>query len=123
LGGRVEKYPEGWAVGATEYDFEGKPVRMNAWHQDQVVEAPPSARVVGTNEFCKNAALAYGNSIFTVQAHPEIRDDYMEGLMRVRGPGIVPEPVLKESQEKLGTALDDAAVADHIAEFFKQPRG
>jgi len=123
LGGRVEKYPEGWAVGATEYDFEGKPVRMNAWHQDQVVEAPPSARVVGTNEFCKNAALAYGNSIFTVQAHPEIRDDYMEGLMRVRGPGIVPEPVLKESQKKLGTALDDAAVADHIAEFFKQPRG
>lgn len=123
LGGRVEKYPEGWAVGATEYDFEGKPVRMNAWHQDQVVEVPPSARVVGTNAFCQNAALAYGNSIYTVQAHPEIRDDYMEGLMRVRGPGIVPEPVLKESQDKLGTALDDADVADHIAAFFKQPRG
>ena len=110
-------------MGATEYDFEGKPVRMNAWHQDQVVEVPPSARVVGTNAFCQNAALAYGNSIYTVQAHPEIRDDYMEGLMRVRGPGIVPEPVLKESQDKLGTALDDADVADHIAAFFKQPRG
>lgn len=123
LGGRVEKYPEGWAVGATEYDFEGKPIRMNAWHQDQVVAVPNGARVVGTNAFCQNAALLYGDTIYTVQAHPEIRDDYMDGLMRVRGPGIVPEPVLDSSLSRLGTPLEDKLVADQIAAFFKQPRG
>lgn len=123
LGGRVEKYPEGWAVGATEYDFEGKPVRMNAWHQDQVVKVPEAAKVVGTNSFCENAALLYGDSIYTVQAHPEIRDDYMEGLMRVRGPGIVPDAVLQGSRAQLGTPLQDKDVADQIAAFFKQPRG
>ncbi|WP_415233431.1 type 1 glutamine amidotransferase [Pseudorhodobacter sp.] len=123
LGGRVEKYPEGWAVGATDYDFQGKPVRLNAWHQDQVVKVPESAKVVGTNAFCENAALIYGDQIFTVQAHPEIRDDYMDGLMRVRGPGIVPDPVLQASSARLGTPLDDKSVADQIAAFFKQPRG
>ncbi|WP_323007877.1 type 1 glutamine amidotransferase [Pseudorhodobacter sp.] len=123
LGGRVEKYPEGWAVGATDYDFQGKPVRLNAWHQDQVVKVPESAKVVGTNAFCENAALIYGDQIFTVQAHPEIRNDYMDGLMRVRGPGIVPDPVLQASSARLGTPLDDKSVADQIAAFFKQPRG
>jgi GMP synthase (glutamine-hydrolysing) len=123
LGGRVEKHAKGWAVGATEYDFEGKPVRMNAWHQDQVVEVPPGAKVVGSNAFCENAALLYGDSIFTVQAHPEIRDDYMDGLIEARGRGIVPDPILDASRERLGTPLDDKAVADQIAKFFKQPRG
>ena len=123
LGGRVEKYPKGWAVGATDYDFQGKPVRLNAWHQDQVVAVPDSAKVVGSNAFCENAALIYGDQIYTVQAHPEIRDDYMDGLMRVRGPGIVPDPVLQASSARLGTPLDDKSVADQIAAFFKQPRG
>ena len=123
LGGRVEKHEKGWAVGATEYDFEGKPIRMNAWHQDQVVEVPPGAKVIGSNEFCENAALLYGDTIYTVQAHPEIRDDYMDGLIEARGRGIVPDPVLDASRERLGTSLDDKAVADQIAEFFKRPRG
>ncbi len=123
MGGRVEKYPEGWAVGATEYDFDGKRVLLNAWHQDQVVAVPENAKVVGTNAFCENAALLYGDQIYTVQAHPEIQDDYMGGLMAVRGPGIVPDPVLQDSRGRLGTPLDDKAVADQIAAFFKQPRG
>ncbi|MDN5788369.1 type 1 glutamine amidotransferase [Pseudorhodobacter sp.] len=123
LGGRVEKYAKGWAVGATEYDFGGKPIRMNAWHQDQVVAIPPDAKVIGTNAFCKNAALLYGDRVLTVQAHPEIRNDYLDGLMVARGPGIVPDPVLEASRERIGTPLDDQLIADQIAAFFKQPRG
>jgi GMP synthase (glutamine-hydrolysing) len=53
MGGRVEKFTKGWAVGATDYDFGGTPVRLNAWHQDHVVAKPDAAQVVGSNDFCR----------------------------------------------------------------------
>jgi len=123
LGGKVAKFDKGWAVGAETYDFGGRKLKLNAWHQDQVIEKPADAEVIGTNEFCKNAALLYGDRAWSVQPHPEIRDDYMEGLLEKRGPGIVPDKLLEQSYQKLGTPLDDTFIADQIAAFFKQPRG
>ena len=79
--------------------------------------------MIGSNAFCKYAALLYGDRAISVQAHPEIRDDYMEGLMEKRGPGIVPAGILEQSHQKLGTPLDDKIIADQFAAFFKQPRG
>ena len=40
MGGRVERYAGGWAVGATDYDFGDQVMTMNAWHRDQVVVVP-----------------------------------------------------------------------------------
>ena len=37
MGGRVERYAGGWAVGATDYDFGDETRTMNAWHRDQVM--------------------------------------------------------------------------------------
>ena len=122
LGGKVAKYEKGWAVGPTSYDFEGQTLKMNAWHQDQVIEAPKDAKVIASNEFCKNAALIYGDRAFSVQAHPEIQDDYMSGLIKVRGPGVVPDAELQEASLNLGTPLDDRVIANRIADFFKRPR-
>lgn len=122
LGGRVEKYAEGWAVGPTEYDFGGEKLMLNAWHQDQVTEVPAGAEVIATNDFCRNAALAYGDRALTVQAHPEFRDDFVDGLMKTRGKGVVPAPLLEDAARRLGTPLNDAAIADRIADFFKRPR-
>lgn len=42
MGGRVVKHPEGWRVGAQDYVIGGKPMVLNAWHQDQVVDLPPA---------------------------------------------------------------------------------
>lgn len=120
LGGKVEKFQGGWAVGPQPYDFGGREVMLNAWHQDQVTEAPEGARRVGTSPFCENAALAYGDTIFTVQAHPEFRDDFVRGLIDTRGKGVVPDPQLAEARAKLGTPLSDLTVAAEIAAFFTQ---
>ena len=122
LGGKVAKYDGGWVVGATSYDINGETIAMNAWHQDQVIERPADAQVIGSNAFCENAALIYGDRAFTVQAHPEIRDDYLAGLLEVRAPGVVPDPLRKDAENRIGTPLDDAAVANQIAAFFKQAR-
>ena len=122
MGGKVERYPGGWAVGPQDYDFEGQPVRINAWHRDQVTEVPDEAEVVASNEFCANAALVYGDRAFTVQAHPEFSDEFIDGLLRTRAPGLVPPDVMAEAAAKLGHDNDSALVAQKIADFFKQSR-
>ena len=120
LGGKVEKFGGGWAVGPQTYDFSGQPVTMNAWHQDQVVERPDGAEVVAANGFCENAALVYGDRAFTVQAHPEFSDAFIDGLIEHRG-GSVPEPLIAAARDRRGTA-DATSVADRIEAFFRKPR-
>lgn len=123
LGGKVEQFQGGWSVGATDYDFGGKTLTLNSWHRDQVVEAPPGAEVAATNPFCANAALVYDDRAFTVQAHPEFRSEFVDGLMRTRGRGVVPDRLLDEALARLDTPIDDQPIANRIADFFKRPRG
>jgi GMP synthase-like glutamine amidotransferase len=123
MGGRVEKHPGGWSVGPTEYDFGDETLTLNAWHQDQVVEKPPLAKVIASNDFCQNAALLYDDRALTVQAHPEFQGSFIEGLIRTRGRGLVPDPLLDTAVARLDTPLQDQAIANRIAEFFKHPRG
>lgn len=122
LGGTVIKHPDGWAVGAQDYDFDGEKIILNAWHQDQVTDLPPCARVAGRNAFCENAALIYGDRAFTVQAHPEFDDAFIAGLIEYRAKGNVPQPLLDAATARMGGARDSAVLADRIETFFKQRR-
>lgn len=122
MGGTVEKFPGGWAVGAQDYDFGGEKVTLNAWHQDQVTKRPEGAEVAGSNAFCENAALVYGDAAFTVQAHPEFRDSFVEGLMNTRGKGVVPDDRLEAARARLGQPNASGTLADRISAFFLKPR-
>ncbi|WP_347312894.1 type 1 glutamine amidotransferase [Defluviimonas sp. SAOS-178_SWC] len=122
LGGKVEKFKGGWAVGPQDYDFSGKPVTLNAWHQDQVVEKPDMAEAVGTHPFCEYAALLYDDRAFTVQAHPEYGNDFIEGLMTTRGKGLVPGATMDAARARFTPDNSSVAIADRIADFFKQTR-
>ncbi|MPL71108.1 GMP synthase-like glutamine amidotransferase [Rhodobacter sp. 140A] len=122
MGGTVEKFPGGWAVGAQDYDFGGETVTLNAWHQDQVTQRPEGAEVAGSNAFCENAALVYGDAAFTVQAHPEFRDSFVEGLMNTRGKGVVPDDRLAAARARLGAPNASGTLADRITAFFLKPR-
>ena len=114
LGGQVEKYSGGWSVGATDYDFEGQTVSLNAWHQDQVVALPADARVLGSSPFCKYAFLGYGENVFTVQAHPEFDSRFINGLIDTRGRGLVPDDLLERASRKLELPNSNSALADRI---------
>lgn len=119
LGGRVEKHTGGWVVGAQTYSFDTGPQTLNAWHQDQVVTPPDRALTVAHNSTCAHAALLYPDRGFSVQAHPEFADTVVQGLIDHRGPGVVPEPLLRAAENSLGGA-DSAPLARRIAEFFTQ---
>ena len=122
MGGKVARFDGGWAVGPQDYEFDGQNITLNAWHRDQVVERPEGAEICASSEFCENAALVYGDQAFTIQAHPEFQDDFIDGLLRTRAPGIVPPDIMASAAAKLGHDNDSSAIADRIANFFKHPR-
>lgn len=122
LGGKVIKHPGGWAVGAQDYDFAGEKVTLNAWHQDQVIVLPKDAKVAARNEFCENAALVYGDRAYTVQAHPEFEDAFVQGLMDTRAKGVVPPDLLDRAAQRMNDEKAADILADQIGAFFKQPR-
>ena len=97
LGGKVEKFSGGWSVGLKEYKWGNESIHLNAWHQDQVVKKPVKAKVLAENSFCKFAALSYGETILTVQPHPEFTHEVIKGLIETRGKGRVPEQLLHEA--------------------------
>ncbi|MEM6887220.1 MAG: type 1 glutamine amidotransferase [Pseudomonadota bacterium] len=122
LGGKVEKFAGGWCVGRTVYSLEGRDVAINAWHQDQVVEKPLDAEVISETDFCKYAGLLYGNRIWTFQPHPEYDNAFIEGLIDVRGKGIVPDDLLASARAQLEKPTDQLQVAEIMSDFFKQVR-
>ena len=120
LGGKVEKFSGGWSVGPQSYDFGGETLTLNAWHQDQVTERPEGARVLASSGFCENAALAYGDTILTLQPHPEFSAAMLAGLIAHRAGGVLPPEVIADVNARLDTPLDAARFADHMAAFFKR---
>ncbi|RRH73426.1 type 1 glutamine amidotransferase [Falsigemmobacter faecalis] len=122
LGGRVEKFSGGWSVGRQTYEFEGKKIGLNAWHQDQVVELPPGAEVIGCSEFCQNAALLYGDRMLTVQPHPEFDQSFIGLMLEQYKSGSVPPELLTRAEAALTDDLDRGMLAARIGEFFRAPR-
>lgn len=122
LGGKVEKFAGGWAVGRHDYPLGDATFALNAWHQDQVTAVPKGAQVVSGNAFCENAALLYDDSIFTIQPHPEIDQTYLEGLLKVRAPGVVPQPLIDTASDALKAPTNSRDLADMFVRFYRERR-
>ncbi|MEJ1990689.1 MAG: type 1 glutamine amidotransferase [Maritimibacter sp.] len=114
LGGKVEKFSGGWAVGQQDYDFGGEVLKLNAWHQDQVIVPPEGAEVIASNAFCANAALAIGDKIFTIQPHPEFTAEMIAGLIDYRS-AAVPGELVERAQSLLTAPNDNASLAERMA--------
>lgn len=122
LGGKVEKFGGGWAVGRQTYTWGDDEVALNAWHQDQVVALPEGAQAVAYNDFCENAAVVYGRQAFTVQPHPEFGDQMIAGLADLKGPGVVPDPLLDAVASNMGKPNANQKLALMVAQFFRERR-
>jgi GMP synthase-like glutamine amidotransferase len=129
FGGRTEKSGRGWGVGVHDYTLNGGAEWMSPQssrlacavsHQDQVVEAPAGARVLGGSEFCPIGVLEFmqGPAI-SFQQHPEFAHDYGETLLRFRKdriPAERAEPGLQSYKNR----SDRELMAQWIANFFLQ---
>jgi GMP synthase (glutamine-hydrolysing) len=105
-------------VGPTAYDFDGDTMTLNAWHQDQVVELPPGAQVLGGNDFTYNAVLAMGDHILTVQPHPEFPASVVEMLAEHRA-ATVPAPLVEAARANLPLPTENRLIADWLADVLE----
>ncbi len=113
FGGKVIQSPKGWGVGLHRYRLaevrpwmEGDdPIAAPASHQDQVVELPPGATVLGGNDFCPLGLLDYGQDrAVSIQLHPEFEPAYAKALI----------------ENRRGTRYTDAE-ADRAVMSYEQP--
>ncbi len=129
MGGKVVKSDLGWKVGLQHYCLDKTyawmaeqpaSVAIHAWHQDQVVTRPPSAEVFLSAEDCPYAGLSYGDSMISVQAHPEIEADYERALLDMFVGKLVPADIAQSAIASLEgeEAPDTQILADWFAEFF-----
>jgi GMP synthase (glutamine-hydrolysing) len=129
LGGKVVKSDLGWMVGVQRYDLERRydwmgesppSVAMHAYHQDQIVVCPPGAEVFLSSADCPFAGLSYGDSIISVQAHPEIEEPYERDLLELFAGRSLPLDLAQRGIATLdaGIPVDTRLVANWFAEFF-----
>lgn len=120
MGGQVEKFAGGWAVGRQNYEIDGQGlIYLNAWHRDQVMVPPAGARTFMSNAFCKHAGLRYGDRALSVQPHPEFDAQTLGTLLTSqRAVARVPASQLDTAALQLDAPLDADSIADEIARFF-----
>lgn len=132
LGGEVKKSEKGWGIGIHKYNLCSHPdwltvdsdeMLLNAMHQDQVVTTPPGAQVIASSEFCPNAGLLYGETVFTLQGHPEFTKAYEKALIELREtisiPAEIAAPAIQEL-EKPDSKTHSQEIADALCKFFNQ---
>jgi GMP synthase (glutamine-hydrolysing) len=122
LGGTVERYALGWSAGSSQYtgidDMDD--LTLLAWHQDQVIVPPSSARTTAANIFCAHAALSYDDWAISFQAHPEFSSSYFAALVEIRRPLVGEDVAIRALAKTQNTSSPH--VAKLIADHFKRAR-
>ncbi len=132
LGGSAVKSDKGWGLGYDTYTLIDPPawlghdndqLTLHIVHQDQVVACPPDAKVFATSPFCEFAGLRYGDSVVTIQAHPEFSTEYNQDILQIRRGVTIPVAVADPALEMLkdaGNKLDSQRFIGWMADFFLQ---
>ena len=127
LGGRTEKWHDGWGLGVYDVALSQAPAwmpeddstRLIHIHQDQVVKLPDGARLIGSTDFCVNAMFHIGDTVFCMQGHPEFTPDYTSALMETRAEAMGKDRVAR-ADTSLVDGHDGIVIAGWIARFFRQ---
>ena len=127
FGGKVEKSAKGWGVGLQAYAVaerapwmdEAAQVAVPGSHQDQVVELPPTARVLAGSAFTPYGILAYEDArAISMQFHPEFTPDYAKALIEARRGTRYTDPQADAAIASLDGPNDRARMADWIGRFL-----
>lgn len=128
LGGAVAKSERGWGVGVSFNRVTEHAAWMEPWqeeldlvvsHQDQVIEPPSGARILGGSDFCPCYLMQLGEHFLGVQGHPEFSKAYSRDLMALRADTLGPARV-REGEVSLAAAVDDGLMARWILTFLQR---
>lgn len=113
FGGAVRRSDFGWGIGVQTVEMLEQKAWMEPYyehlsllfyHQDQVMELPPDAELLGTTDYCPVQMFCIDNQVLGIQAHPEMLRAHNHILML-------------EHQEHIKTqfqsAMDSLRIRDH----------
>ena len=127
LGGRVARNPGGWGLGVTTTTFERhldwmnekhQQLRLYCAHNEQVVELPEGAIVLGNDPLAPVSAFAIGNHILATQHHPEMTPDYVDGLLDYVADDMN-EQVLEKARLSVRDGADGVKFAGWMVDFIE----
>lgn len=120
LGGRVEQMPD-WGCGVHDYaQGDGTGFALYAMHQDQVIAPGKGARLLAGSAFCRNAMLAYGATILTLQPHPEFTAELERALLERRRGDIIPESTADAALATLDRPTDALRLGRQLLDHLRQ---
>ncbi len=127
LGGHVTKSLKGWGIGIKEISTKrynsllGNFNQLNLifFHQDQVVKLPKEAELLASNSFCNIASFSIGDSVLTLQAHPEFNYDFSLRLLKARKSNIEPLTYVEAVNELKTFDHDGELITPNIIKFLK----
>lgn len=126
-GGRTRRAEQGWGVGAQPYEYADTVPAAGAafiFHQDQVVELPPGAEILGGSSHCRHGVLGYPFPALSVQYHPEFTPDYVEALAHRYSGKLLPREVADNALSSLEQIqVDNVQIATWAANFFREYQG
>lgn len=127
FGGKVIKSDRGWGVGVHDYrisqtaEWMSPPSNQIACavsHQDQVIEAPMGAKILGGSDFCPMGVLEYAQGpAMSFQQHPEFMHEYGTALLRLREDRI-PADRFGVGIDSYNNRTDRELMGKWIANFF-----
>ena len=90
LGGKVERFDNGWGAGITTVKVMDQPVWLQpmaekidllTMHQDQVTTIPSEAKRFLGSHFCQNSGFYIDDRVLAIQQHPEFTSELCRNLI------------------------------------------
>lgn len=128
LGGKVEKAPVGYLVGAHAFMIK-RNLPWNSDHadtfnilmlcQDQVSQLPPHSTVYATSKECPVGMLTVGHHFLGIQGHPEFSKAYNQAVFSSR-PDQIAEEKIAGAIRSFENEVDTQWLRNVITEFLHQ---
>lgn len=125
FGGKAELAGLGHVVGVRQFNIQGQTVPAHVWHQDQVTQVPPGARVLGSSDHCPVGVLAYDFPALSVQFHPEYTAEFISWSINVCDEKDLSPETARTALESVsgGNVRPDLMAADAARLFRDHKRG
>lgn len=127
LGGRAAKSESGWGFGMGCFELYARkpwmtdfPTRCRSYfvHQDQVMQLPPDAELLGGNEFCPHLFFTLNDQVLGIQGHPEFTPVLMQEIIIDREKMVEPQVYQAALRSLNEGAPDNRLLAQWIVNFL-----
>ena len=127
LGGRVGRSPGGWRLGTATtridvpqpwMDPPARELTLFAAHNEQVLQPPPRAQVIGGDSGCPVGALCIDRHVFTLQYHPEFSREFMAEVCNSLDASL-PPALMARAREQIEQTVDAGLFFRWAVNFFE----